>query len=127
MSEAAEKEWLVFREERTVGVAEILKLRERVAEEDARKKSEQQQQQKDSGAGENEEDVKMGDGDAVNGKKDDEQKDENNGPKEEAGMDVDDTSAKSEEKPMKAETKVAPVVKPVKREPMADEDDAVEY
>ncbi|KAL6304958.1 hypothetical protein BKA93DRAFT_731935 [Sparassis latifolia] len=40
VKEATEKEWVAFREERTAGVEEITQLRQRVAEEDARKKLE---------------------------------------------------------------------------------------
>lgn len=40
VKEAAEKEWEAFKEERTAGVEEITRLRQRVAEEEARKKSE---------------------------------------------------------------------------------------
>ncbi|KAI0042648.1 hypothetical protein FA95DRAFT_1499835 [Auriscalpium vulgare] len=39
VKEAAEKEWEAFREERSVGIEEIMTLRKRVAEEDARKKA----------------------------------------------------------------------------------------
>lgn len=42
MQEAAEKEWHQFREERTAGIAEIDNLRQRVAEEEARRKSERE-------------------------------------------------------------------------------------
>ncbi|TFK68456.1 hypothetical protein BDN72DRAFT_870936 [Pluteus cervinus] len=38
--EAAEKEWAAFREERTTGIVEINDLRQRVAEEESRRKSE---------------------------------------------------------------------------------------
>jgi hypothetical protein len=40
VTEATEKEWEMFREEREAGVAEIKSIRERVAEEDARKRAE---------------------------------------------------------------------------------------
>ncbi|KAG6852914.1 hypothetical protein C0991_008173 [Blastosporella zonata] len=40
VAEAAEKEWQLFREERETGVSEINELRQRVADEDARKKTE---------------------------------------------------------------------------------------
>ncbi|KAF9461825.1 hypothetical protein BDZ94DRAFT_1283332 [Collybia nuda] len=40
VSEAAEKEWEMFREEREVGIKEVNDLRQRVADEDARRKSE---------------------------------------------------------------------------------------
>ncbi|THH28538.1 hypothetical protein EUX98_g5651 [Antrodiella citrinella] len=137
VTEAAEKEWLAFREERTYGVAEILKLRERVAEEDARKKTEQQSRKEPQDAT-NGDDVKMGDGVDVSEKKDEDgdgNKDEKAAKvKEEAGMDVDDDAkptpvpaAKPEEKTVKAETKVTPVVQPKREAMQTDEDDAVEY
>ena len=40
MKEATEKEWEAFREERSAGVDEIKQLRERVAEEESRRKTE---------------------------------------------------------------------------------------
>ncbi|KAI6043521.1 hypothetical protein EDC04DRAFT_2652084 [Pisolithus marmoratus] len=40
VAEAAEKEWLSFREERTAGIEEIMRLRHNVAEEEARQKKE---------------------------------------------------------------------------------------
>ncbi|KAI6101437.1 hypothetical protein EDD16DRAFT_1495550 [Pisolithus croceorrhizus] len=40
--EAAEKEWLAFREERTIGIEEIKRLRQRVAEEEARQRKERE-------------------------------------------------------------------------------------
>jgi hypothetical protein len=40
VKEAAESEWFTFREERTAGIDEIKQLRDRVAEEDARRKKE---------------------------------------------------------------------------------------
>ncbi|KAI5987624.1 hypothetical protein EDD15DRAFT_2173324 [Pisolithus albus] len=42
VAEAAEKEWLAFREERTIGIEEIKRLRQRVAEEEARQKKERE-------------------------------------------------------------------------------------
>jgi len=41
--EATEKEWELFREERSNGIAEINQLRQRVADEDARRKSEKRE------------------------------------------------------------------------------------
>ncbi|KAF9222308.1 hypothetical protein BS17DRAFT_767938 [Gyrodon lividus] len=40
--EAADKEWLAFHEERTAGIEEIKQLRQRVAEEDVRRKKERE-------------------------------------------------------------------------------------
>ncbi|KAF8341006.1 hypothetical protein F5887DRAFT_1104994 [Amanita rubescens] len=42
LQEAAEKEWHQFREERTVGIAEINDLRQRVADDEARRKTEKE-------------------------------------------------------------------------------------
>ncbi|KAI6029083.1 hypothetical protein BKA83DRAFT_676816 [Pisolithus microcarpus] len=42
VAEAAEKEWLAFREERTTGIEEIKRLRQRVAEEEARQRKERE-------------------------------------------------------------------------------------
>jgi len=47
VTEAAEKEWAAFREERTAGIEEIKQLRQRVAEEDARRKKEREQAPKE--------------------------------------------------------------------------------
>ncbi|KAI6100616.1 hypothetical protein F5141DRAFT_308976 [Pisolithus sp. B1] len=42
VAEAAEKEWLAFLEERTTGIEEIKRLRQRVAEEEARQRKERE-------------------------------------------------------------------------------------
>ncbi|GLB38055.1 putative pinin/SDK/memA/ protein conserved region [Lyophyllum shimeji] len=42
--EAAEKEWVLFREERATGIVEINQLRQRVADEEARRKTEKAQE-----------------------------------------------------------------------------------
>ncbi|PPQ97712.1 hypothetical protein CVT26_001902 [Gymnopilus dilepis] len=47
VAEAAEKEWELFREERAAGIEEIKQLRQRVAEEEARRKSEKSQEDKE--------------------------------------------------------------------------------
>lgn len=47
VTEAAEKEWAAFREERAAGIEEIKQLRQRVAEEDARRRKEREQTSKD--------------------------------------------------------------------------------
>ncbi|KAI9573170.1 hypothetical protein HD554DRAFT_2059529 [Boletus coccyginus] len=49
VTEAAEKEWAAFREERTAGIEEIKELRRRVAEEDIRRKREREQSPKEEG------------------------------------------------------------------------------
>ena len=49
VTEAAEKEWAAFREERTAGIEEIKQLRQRVAEEDAHRKKEREQAPKEEG------------------------------------------------------------------------------
>lgn len=49
VTEAAEKEWAAFREERTAGIEEIKELRRRVAEEDVRRKKEREQAPKEEG------------------------------------------------------------------------------
>ncbi|KIK05801.1 hypothetical protein K443DRAFT_674861 [Laccaria amethystina LaAM-08-1] len=46
--EAAEKEWDLFREERTTGIDEIAQLRQRVAEEEARRKTERAADKEDA-------------------------------------------------------------------------------
>ncbi|KAH0829030.1 hypothetical protein J3R83DRAFT_2484 [Lanmaoa asiatica] len=47
VTEAAEKEWAAFREERAAGTQEIKQLRRRVAEEDARRKKEREKASKE--------------------------------------------------------------------------------
>jgi hypothetical protein len=49
VTEAAEKEWAAFREERTAGIEEIKQLRRRVAEEDAHRTKEREQASKEEG------------------------------------------------------------------------------
>ncbi|TCD63866.1 hypothetical protein EIP91_004880 [Steccherinum ochraceum] len=132
VAEAAEAEWSTFHAERATGVAEILKLRERVAEEEAKKRT---RSGSTSVAVENGDDVRMGDDhEELSGNK---EMDGGGVKKEEAGMDVDDETKPppppetcapvpedAESKPAKTETKVTSV----KRETVqADEDDAVEY
>lgn len=46
--EAAEKEWDLFRDERTTGIDEIAQLRQRVAEEEARRKTERAADKEDA-------------------------------------------------------------------------------
>ncbi|EKM53537.1 uncharacterized protein PHACADRAFT_259966 [Phanerochaete carnosa HHB-10118-sp] len=57
IKDAAEREWESFKTERTTGIEDISTLRQRVAEEEERKKSER----KESGDGAEEQDVKMED------------------------------------------------------------------
>lgn len=49
VSEAVEKEWAAFCEERTAGIGEIKQLRRRVAEEDTRRKMEREESSKEEG------------------------------------------------------------------------------
>lgn len=140
VSEAAEKEWTDFREERAAGVEEIMKLRERVAEEDALKKSERDRRAAESMEREAalDGDVAMADADVdvpapapvpatnINGKDEVATK-----------MEVDTGGADVKETPKaKAEEVKAPVITEAahelerKEDPApapADDDDAVEY
>ncbi|KAF8132040.1 hypothetical protein EV363DRAFT_1260672 [Boletus edulis] len=49
VTEAAEKEWAAFREERTAGIEEVIQLRRRVTEVDTRRKKEREQASKEEG------------------------------------------------------------------------------
>ena len=116
MSETAEKEWQSFREERTAGIEEIKALRQRVAEEEARKKKD-----KEITKDEEAEDKDMtveGDTRPTRPKTDPEP----TAPAPSTEMDVDDGPAKeSKETSGDSERKEDSV-------PMlADDDDAVEY
>jgi hypothetical protein len=113
VKEAAEKEWDAFKNERTTGVEEISQLRQRVAEEQERKKAERQSQ------AELDADKEMvPESDQPAPVK----------PKEEVQMDVDDTAETRAKEDTVA--KEAPAEPEVKEEPtamQADDDDAVEY
>lgn len=130
MKEAAEKEWEEFKAERTAGVEEIGHLRERVAEEEERKKTERRESTAD-------EDIHMGEDDkkdvkpipTTNGTSDEK-------PTEVPKMEVDDEHPASEVKVEEEEPKKEPVSAPVPAVPevpvtsqagAGDEDDAVEY
>lgn len=66
MKEAAEKEWISFRDERKAGIEEITNLRRRVAEEEDRKKTEQPQHNPEHTENTNTaSDVKMDDDEAL--------------------------------------------------------------
>ncbi|EGN91809.1 hypothetical protein SERLA73DRAFT_66806 [Serpula lacrymans var. lacrymans S7.3] len=108
VKEATEKEWESFKEERTTGITEISQLRQRVAEEEARRKSE-----KDSGKQEEP------DKDAMADDKSTEEKSTID-----AAMEVDDGSdvvSKETKETVEPERKddIAPT--------QADDEDAVEY
>ena len=120
VAEAAEKEWEEFKAERTAGVEEITHLRERVAEEESRRKTERRAA---TAADEEQDgDAKM----AVEGGED-------------AQMDVDDgakkesqeTKARESEEKEKEKSGGSKEEKNAKMEvtptPGADDDDAVEY
>lgn len=125
---AAETEWSAFIAERTAGIAEISRLRQRVVEEGARTK----------GSSKTQDDVELPDAPAESNpeKPSEELKADTSAPKveaapvqkesantekkdgaEDATMEVDDETVKG------GETKVADKPAP----PQADEDDAVEY
>ncbi|ESK84642.1 pinin sdk mema domain protein [Moniliophthora roreri MCA 2997] len=99
VSEAAEKEWQLFREERTVGISEIQQLRQRVAEEEENRKKEKESTTADADA-----EMDTREEIATNGKKPDNE-----------SMDVDDGP--------KAEKNKEESAPP----PPQDDDDAVEY
>ncbi|KAK7030940.1 hypothetical protein VNI00_013887 [Paramarasmius palmivorus] len=102
VSEAAEKEWSIFREERTAGIAEIQQLRQRVVEEEENRKKEP------GGDADAEMDTRE---EAATSKSEDKKTDNES-------MDVDDGPKAVESEKPKEES--APP-------PQADDDDAVEY
>ncbi len=123
MTEAAEKEWETFRAERTTSVEDISRLRQRVAEEEERKKSERSE----VNGGEAEQDVKMGDEDAKesNGTSAAKKNEEPLGQ-----MEVDDESRippskDGKKEPVRSSTDATPAG--MTQTEGADEDDAVEY
>ena len=88
VAEAAEKEWEAFKAERAAGIEEISRLRQRVAEEQSRKKSERRDEADENESG----DAKM----TVEGDEkpsDAEQKAQNG----DAKMDVDDGAEKKDD------------------------------
>lgn len=114
VSEAAEKEWELFSEERSTGIEEVNQLRQRVAEEEARRRNDKEPQQVE---------VDMAhDDDAPASAVTDAAGSQTKG----AEMDVDDapTAPSSKE-----QSKSAPPEGEKKDEPAmpADDDDAVEY
>ena len=113
--EAAEKEWELFSEERSAEIEEVSQLRQRVAEEEARRKNDKEPQQ---------DEVEMAhDDDAPPSAVTDAAGSQTKG----AEMDVDDAptapSSKEQSKsaPPEGEKKDEPAAMP------ADDDDAVEY
>ncbi|PSS05534.1 hypothetical protein PHLCEN_2v3736 [Hermanssonia centrifuga] len=123
VTEAAEKEWETFRAERTTSVEDISGLRQRVAEEEERKKSERSE----VNGGEAEQDVKMGDEDAKesNGTSAAKKNEEPLGQ-----MEVDDESRippskDGKKEPVRSLTDATPAG--MTQTEGADEDDAVEY
>jgi hypothetical protein len=115
VKDAAEKEWDAFKIERTLGVEEINQLRQRVAEEQERKKAERLSRNEPES--EDKEMVPQID-EAAPIK-----------PKDDVEMDVDDTTAETKPKE-DIVTKEVPAEPEVKEEPaamQADDDDAVEY
>jgi hypothetical protein len=107
VNEAAVKEWETFKDERAAGVEEIKDLRQRVAEEQERRKAERESR------GEIDADKEMA---TVN--------DSPTAEKSKDGMDVDDTPG---EVSTKDESKDEPDVKDESAAMQADDDDAVEY
>ncbi|KAF8181837.1 hypothetical protein BJ912DRAFT_1023531 [Pholiota molesta] len=113
VAEAAEKEWELFREERTVVIEEITTLRQRVADEDARRKL----------AMDAERDVMETDG---QDRAPSPSRGNGNGESKDAEMDVDEAAPAKDEQP-KAPGDAEPPKKDEPAEIPADDDDAVEY
>jgi hypothetical protein len=117
-TEAAEKEWHAFREERTAGVEEVSQLRQRVAEEEARKRIEREKEKEieaetadvDKEMVTDQPETKTAPAEEI--KPADEEK-----PTAEAEMEVDDVAPPAQEENKEER----------KDEPIGDDDDAVEY
>lgn len=115
VKEAAEQEWETFRTERTAGVEELATLRQRVAEEDARRRSEQEAK-----AAEKDKDAAMAEDDRP-------APPEKEAPPapvaEKEAMDVDDGVMKEAPTEKEQEREIKEEAAPMQ----ADDDDAVEY
>ncbi|RPD58068.1 hypothetical protein L226DRAFT_537353 [Lentinus tigrinus ALCF2SS1-7] len=124
VAEAAEKEWEAFKEERTAGIEEIDRLRQRVAEEEARKKDERRDEPDENETGDakmtvegDEKPFDAGDSKAQNG---------------DARMDVDDGAEKKDdgaakEKDEKGAGKDEKKLETTSTPGPGYDDDAVEY
>ena len=114
VKEAAESEWLAFREERTAGIDEIKQLRERVAEEDARRKKEKKDE------------IEIDEKTHVN--KDEEMTSEESKPSDSKAEEHDSKAdEKSEEPEPKAEDMEVDAGAKEESAMRADDEDAVEY
>lgn len=120
VKEAAENEWNMFKDERTSGVEEISQLRQRVAEEQERKKAERLSRNEPEPEAEADKEMVPQSEEATALVK----------PKDDVQMDVDDTAAETKPKQEEIVAKEVPAEPEVKEEPVAmqaDDDDAVEY
>ncbi|KAF8959982.1 hypothetical protein BDZ97DRAFT_1906062 [Flammula alnicola] len=120
VTEAAEKEWQLFRDERSTGIDEINLLRQRVAEEEARRKNDKsadrEEMETDVPAHANEAPPSASAEDsagAANSK--------------DADMEVDDSSTPTKEVPKSSAAAGEPEKKEEPAAMQADDDDAVEY
>ena len=111
MKEATEQEWEAFSTERSAGVEEIMTLRQRVAEEDARKRSEQE-----AAAAEKNKDAPMAEDDRPAAP-------EAPAAEKKEAMDVDEGESKDVVPEREHEREVKEEAAPMQ----ADDDDAVEY
>lgn len=118
--EAAEKEWHQFREERTAGIAEINDLRQRVADEEARRKTERATDKDEMDADHPPASADTGDED--NKDKPDAGSTEPTGPSAVADMDVDSGAQREENKETSEHERKE---EPTPMQP--DDEDAVEY
>ncbi|KII95445.1 hypothetical protein PLICRDRAFT_34307 [Plicaturopsis crispa FD-325 SS-3] len=120
VKDAAEKEWEEFRTERTAGIEEISQLRQRVAEEEARKKADREAQS--AAAAVDKEMTSEETPAAGESNKTSEPETREPEPSHEAEMEVDESPAEKEPPREVAERKDEPPAPP-----QADEDDALEY
>ncbi|KIJ63487.1 hypothetical protein HYDPIDRAFT_112906 [Hydnomerulius pinastri MD-312] len=114
VTEACDKEWLSFREERTAGIEEIKLLRQRVVEEDSRRKKERDASKEDA------------DGDKEMAEDTHESKAEP-APQADAEMEVDEGSKPEPESEAVKESSREPERKDEASAMQADDEDAVEY
>jgi len=122
LQEAAEKEWHQFREERTVGIAEINDLRQRVADDEARRKTEKETEKDDMEADRPPAPAETGDEENKDKDKPDAGTTEPTAPSAAADMEVDSGAQREENKETSEHERKE---EPTPMQP--DDEDAVEY
>jgi len=122
LQEAAEKEWHQFREERTAGIADINNLRQRVAEDEARRKTEKETENDEMEADRPPAPAETGDEENKDKDKPDAGTTEPTAPSAAADMEVDSGAQREENKEASEHERKE---EPTPMQP--DDEDAVEY